>query len=153
MFHAAFLSHSLTQRRLHGIRLIDQWLGLRHMKKVTIPIDEIHDWPSLHKVFKEALGFPEFYGNNMNAWIDCMTSVDEPNDSMTSVWVVKGEFLLLDLGDCTAFAARCPAQYEAILDSSAFVNFRRMKVGEEPVLALSLWNREPLIKETTQPSL
>lgn len=119
------------------------------MKKIAIPVDDIHDWPSFHKVFAETLGFPDFYGNNMNAWIDCMTSIDESDACMSSVSVDKGEFLVLELGDCTAFASRCPAQYEAILDSTGFVNFRRIDVGEEPVLALSFWNRIPLIKEET----
>ena len=86
----------------------------------------------------------------MDAWIDCLTSVDEPNDGMTSVSVNQGECLVLDLGECTDFAQRCPAQYEAILDSTAFVNFRRMEAGDEPVLVLSFWNREPLIKKKTQ---
>jgi len=117
------------------------------MTKVKIPVEEIHDWPSFHAVFAKALGFPDFYGKNMNAWVDCMESVDEPDEGMTSVTVEKGEFLVLDLGECTAFAERCPAQYEAILDSTAFVNFSRMEAGEQPVLAVSGSNREPLMKE------
>lgn len=120
------------------------------MKRIKIPVDQIHDWPSFHRVFAATLGFPAFYGNNMDAWVDCMTSVDEANDGMTSVTVEKGEFLTFELGECTAFAKRCPAQFEAILDSTAFVNFRRIEVGEQPVLVLSFWNREPLIKEPQQ---
>lgn len=115
------------------------------MKKVKIPTEEIHDWASFHKVFSRTLGFPKFYGKNMNAWVDCMTSADAPEDGMMSITVNKGEFLVLDLGECTEFAKRCPAQYEAILDSTAFVNFRRMEIGQDPVLALSFWNMEPLI--------
>ncbi len=51
---------------------------------------------------------------------------------------------VMDLGDCTDFARRCPEQYEAVLDCTAFVNYRRMGVGDKPVLALSFRNREPL---------
>ena len=117
------------------------------MNSIKIPVDEIKDWDSFHKVFQSTLGFPDFYGKNMNAWVDCMTSLDEPEDGMTSIHVKKGEVLVLDLGDCTEFAKRCPVQYEAIIDSTAFVNYRRMEVGEEAVLTLSFWNKEPLIKE------
>jgi Barstar (barnase inhibitor) len=44
---------------------------------VDIPTDRIIDWNSFHDVFSELLGFPEFHGRNMNAWIDCLTDVDD----------------------------------------------------------------------------
>lgn len=114
---------------------------------VKIPTDEIHDWDSFHSVFARVLGFPEFYGRNMNAWIDCMASIDEPEDGLSSVHGTKEAGILLDLGDCTEFAKRCPEQYEAILDCSGFVNYRRIEVGEDPVMSLRLWNREPITKK------
>jgi Barstar (barnase inhibitor) len=112
---------------------------------VKIPVAEIHDWESFHAVFARTLGFPDFYGRNMNAWIDCMTSIDEPQDGMTSIHALKEGWLVLDLGECTDFSQRCPEQYEAILEGVGFVNYRRMDVGEKPVLAVSFWNRKPLL--------
>lgn len=106
---------------------------------VRIPVNEIRDWDSFHSVFSKVLGFPDFYGRNMDAWIDCMTSVDCPEDGMTSIHANKEAGMLLDLGDCTDFAQRCPEIYEAILDCSGFVNYRRMESGEEPILSLSFW--------------
>jgi hypothetical protein len=47
---------------------------------VTIPADRITDWESFHSVFKQALGFPDFYGRNMDAWNDCMTYLDDPTE-------------------------------------------------------------------------
>jgi RNAse (barnase) inhibitor barstar len=44
---------------------------------VAIPVSEIDDWESFHSVFQRELGFPAFYGRNMNAWIDCLISADE----------------------------------------------------------------------------
>ncbi|HEY5893873.1 MAG TPA: barstar family protein [Chthoniobacterales bacterium] len=107
---------------------------------VKIPVERIHDWDSFHTVFAETLGFPAFYGRNMDAWIDCMTSIDSPEDGMSKIHGNKEAGLLLDLGECTEFAQRCPEQYEAILDSVGFVNYRRMKIGEEPILSLSCYN-------------
>jgi len=46
---------------------------------ITIPTHRITDWDSFHDVFAEILGLPGFYGRNMNAWIDCLTSADEPH--------------------------------------------------------------------------
>jgi RNAse (barnase) inhibitor barstar len=39
------------------------------MAFVKINTKQITDWASFHQVCKEAFGFPDFYGNNMNAWI------------------------------------------------------------------------------------
>ena len=111
---------------------------------VKIPTNEINDWKSFHEVFARVLGFPDFYGCNMNAWIDCMTSVDEPQDGLSEIHGTKEAGICLDLGDCTSFARRCPQQYEAILDSSAFVNFRRIEAGEDPVISLSFHNQESI---------
>jgi hypothetical protein len=118
---------------------------------VKVPVAEIHDWESFHTVIARTLGFPGFYGRNMNSWIDCMSSLDEPGEGMISVHVPEGGWLVLDLGECTDFAQRCPEQYEAILDGVGFVNHRRMSAGEEPILTLSFWNQLPLLaaKERT----
>jgi len=112
---------------------------------VVIPVNEIVDWNTFHAVFARELGFPEFYGRNMNAWVDCMTSIDEPDDGMSTVHGTKEAGMLLDLGDCTDFARRCPAQYEAILDSTGFVNHRRIITGDGPVLLLSFRNNESIV--------
>ncbi len=106
---------------------------------VEIDTTKIDGWDSFHDVFVEALGFPSFYGRNMDAWIDCMTSIDAPEDRMTRVHAPKGGVAVLSLSDATGFAARCPEIYGAIIECSAFVNYRRMETGEPPVLALSFW--------------
>jgi hypothetical protein len=105
---------------------------------IAIPVDRISDWASFHDVFQQALGFPDFYGRNMDAWIDCMTSVDTVADGLTNVTVPPGEVLLLRIDDPFDFKRRCPEQYDALLECSAFVNSRRTERGEPPVLALLL---------------
>jgi Barstar (barnase inhibitor) len=107
---------------------------------VSIPADQIRDWDSFHSVFQAALGFPQFYGGNMNAWIDIMTYIDDPPSGMTAVSVAKGELLTLRVDDAPDFQRRCPDQYQALIECTAFVNYRRMKMkkSEAPVLALML---------------
>jgi Barstar (barnase inhibitor) len=106
------------------------------MRTVTVPVEKIVDWPSFHETFQRALGFPDFYGRNMDAWIDCMTSVDTPSDGMTTLTVQPGELLVLRMDNPFEFRRRCPEQYDALVECTAFVNFRRVGVGELPVLAL-----------------
>jgi hypothetical protein len=107
------------------------------MTVVKLDTRRITDWDTFHGVFAEALGFPAFYGRNMNAWIDCMTSLDEPADGLTTVHAPKGGVLALQLNFVDDFARRLPEHYAAVVECAAFVNWRRIENGEAPVLALS----------------
>ena len=107
------------------------------MKIVKINTDDILDWNSFHEVFSSKFRFPSFYGKNMDAWIDCMSSLDSPEDGMTTIHVKPGETLILELDNVTSLAKRNKEIYEAIVECSAFVNHRKIEVGEPPVLAWS----------------
>jgi len=99
--------------------------------------DRITDWPSFQAEFNRVFQFPTFYGRNMNAWIDCMSSLDAPEEEMTSTHCESGKVPPLVLDNVKSFMARCPEQYSAILECSAFANWRRIEQGEPPVLALA----------------
>jgi len=109
------------------------------MVLVKLDTQRITDWDTFHEVFAAAFGFPDFYGRNMDAWIDCMTSLDEPTDGMTRVHAPPGGVVVLELEQVDDFIRRCPEQYEAIIDCSGFVNWRKIEVGEPAVLALSFY--------------
>lgn len=104
---------------------------------ITIDCNEIRNWKTFHDVFAKQFGFPEFYGRNMNAWIDCMTSIDTPEDGMTSVHCAKGSVFTIALLNVNEFRARDRELYDAIVECSSFVNYRRIRIGEAPVLVLS----------------
>jgi len=110
------------------------------MSTLVVPIStrEISDRESFHTVFRQALGFPEFYGRNMDAWIDCLTSIDDPASGMTSPSVSPGEFVMLRIDDAAEFRRRCPDEFSALIECAAFVNYRRVEMGEKPVLGLML---------------
>ena len=105
--------------------------------RVRIDLGEVADWDSFFDLFVAKLGFPGFFGRNMNAWIDCMTCLDSPDAGMTSVQVARGQVLVLELEGVSAFQRRCPEQYAALIESAAFVNWRRLEKGEPAVLTLS----------------
>ena len=107
------------------------------MATVVIRTKAIRDWASFHDVFAEAFGFPDFNGRNMNAWIDCMMSLDEPGAGMTSVHAAPGSVVVLQLDEVDDFATRCPELYDAVVEASALVNWRRLEQGAPAVLALS----------------
>ena len=109
----------------------------RHYSEAVIDLDEIHDWPSFQAVFKRVMGFPDFYGTNMNAWIDCMTRVDAPEDGMSNVHAPRDGVLVLTLISVADFKKRCPEIFDTLVGCAAFVNYRRLEKGDPPVLSLS----------------
>ena len=109
-------------------------------QRVRIETKQITDWESLHAVFQEAFGFPDFYGRNMDAWIDCLTYLDDPDAGMTTIHVDTGNVLVLCISGMTELKKRCPEIYESLVECSAFVNWRRIERGEPAVLALSFYD-------------
>ena len=103
---------------------------------VEIDCSKISNFDSFHNEFRDKLGFPSFYGNNLDAWVDCLTYLDE-HDGMRSITINPGEILTLQLNEYKDLKARCPELTDAIVECSAFVNYRRIEVGDPPVLALS----------------
>jgi len=106
---------------------------------VAIPVSVIEDWETFHSIFQRELGFPTFYGRNMNAWIDCLISADDPDDGMVApgVAAIDGDVLTLELDDVGTFMARCPEQNAALVECAASVNWSRIHNGQRPILALS----------------
>jgi RNAse (barnase) inhibitor barstar len=107
--------------------------------KVALNCENIHDWASFHEEFARVFGFPDFYGKNMDAWIDCMSSLDAPDEGMSTVHCSPGTVLTVQLENVRRFRERCPEQYNALVECSAFVNWRRIDVGMLAVLALSFY--------------
>ena len=100
-------------------------------------------------MFQETLGFLSFYGRNMDAWIDCLTSVDSPADGLTAVTVETGQLLVLRVDNPFEFRSRCPEQYDALVECSALVTSAAPGSGEAPVACPSaLW---PLRRESPLP--
>jgi RNAse (barnase) inhibitor barstar len=110
--------------------------GAVQTQVVKIATSRIVDWGSFHDVFDEALGFPGFYGRNMNAWIDCLTHADDAESGLVANPVASGDLLTISIVDAAEFKQRCPEQFDALIECSAFVNYRRREVGDGPVLAL-----------------
>ncbi len=106
----------------------------RSLPHIRLQTEAITDWPSFHAECRRALGFPDFYGANMNAWIDCMSCLED-DDGMVGIRLGPGELLLLEIPDSTALNARVPEIVNALVECTAFVNQQRYA---EPRIALLL---------------
>ena len=109
------------------------------MNRVKIDCNQIHDWDSFHDVFAEKFGFPDFYGRNMDAWIDCMSYLDDPESGMTKITCSKRDYIIIELENIQNFQKIYPEIYEAIIECSAFVNLRSLEANEHPLLMLSFY--------------
>lgn len=110
---------------------------------VKLDTRRIKDRASFHDVFAETFGFPAYYGRNMDAWIDCISYLNDPEGTDNSVSAGPGEIVVLQLDYVDDFAERCPELYDALIECAAFVNWRQIEAGSGPVLALSYFRTPP----------
>lgn len=103
-------------------------------RTVAVDCAKIKDWHSFHEVFAETFGFPDFYGHNSAAWTDCMTRLDE---EFSTIQVARGELVILQLESAEKLKAAAPSVLSDLLEMCAFVNWRRIEVGEPPILLVS----------------
>ncbi len=95
------------------------------MKVYRIQGNNIKNWKTFHSQFKSEMNFPDYYGENMDAWIDC---VDDLSNEPTLIEIQKGNLL----------KQNAPELLVAIFECSAFVNFRKVEIGEQPTLMVSM---------------
>lgn len=106
------------------------------MPLVRLDAKRIVDWDTFHDVFAEIFGFPSFYGRNMNAWVDCMTYLDDPDAGMTTIHGTAADQVILQIDNVGCLPS---AIYDAIIECAAFVNWRRIEMGEPAILTLSFY--------------
>lgn len=96
------------------------------MNRFKVETNQIPDWNSFHNLFCEQFSFPDYYGENMNAWIDCMEDL-----------VIDG-LTLIEFCDSRNLQERNPEIHRAILQSWAFINYRSTELGKDPLLIISM---------------
>ena len=111
--------------------------GNSDVKRLRLDGGTIQNWDDFHDQCTDRFGFPDFYGRNMDAWIDCLTSLDAPDDGMTTIHVEPGEVLVLEIDNARELKQSCPDVFAAIVECAAFVNDRRVKRERPAVIALS----------------
>lgn len=104
---------------------------------IRIDARRLTDSDSLHAALTEAFGFPDEYGKNLDALVDCLTHLDNPRTAMSRVQVYPGQVALLVLDHVSAKNKQQAAQVKSLVDAVAFVNWRRLEKGQPPVLAVA----------------
>ena len=104
------------------------------MPLVRIDANQISNWDDFHDTFSHVFDFPNFYGRNMNAWIDCMTYLDESAAEMTGIHGSASDMVILHIDNIAGLRDEI---YEALVECAAIVSWRRIEQGEEAILAFS----------------
>ncbi|RZT08093.1 Barstar (barnase inhibitor) [Duganella sp. CF402] len=97
----------------------------------------IKDFDSFHAECKAAMGFPDSYGNTMDAWVDCLSYLRD-EDSMSKFCLKGNEVLEIVIKDAEAMKAAVPDILEEITYCVAGLNERYEDYGEKPALKLTL---------------
>jgi hypothetical protein len=103
------------------------------MAFVQIDAADITSWESFHNSFKTAFGFPDFYGMNMDAWIDCMSCLD---GEFNSFKLETGELLVIEISGTEEFVKQLPEAQTVLAECMAFVNQRFIEDDDKTRIAL-----------------
>jgi len=98
---------------------------------------DIIDEASFHAQCVPAFGFPAFYGNSMDAWVDCLSYLRD-DENMTQFRLKPNEVLEIVVQDAEAMKAQVPDLLEEITFCIAGINERYEDYGEKPALKLVL---------------
>jgi RNAse (barnase) inhibitor barstar len=107
------------------------------MAHVQIDGRRMGDWPSFHQESREKFGFPDFYGCNMDAWIDCLSGLRDA-EGMSSIVLGPEEVLHIELTHLASLQSRAPHILAALEDCIDAVNERYTEDGQGPALQLEL---------------
>ncbi len=105
------------------------------MKKVFIDFSKTKDIADLHNLLKTELGFPDFYGKNVNALIDCLSSMRFPEEGMSQVTLGEKEVLIFEM---SGFSNANMITINNLLIAVEETNKRELNRKREPSILLSI---------------
>tara|TARA_R100000750_G_scaffold51776_1_gene36886 strand:+ start:269 stop:595 length:327 start_codon:yes stop_codon:yes gene_type:complete len=96
------------------------------MAYASLLMKNISNWDDFHAASRVAFGFPSFYGNNGDAWIDCLSYLDQ-NNGMSAFVLAHDETLEVLLADFGQFAEDFPEIAIGVTQLFAAVNARYLE--------------------------
>jgi len=126
------------------------------MKSIQIQEDIFLDQERFHAEFSRIMGFPDFYGSNWDAWIDCMSHINETNEAMSEVTVAKDEALEIEVLVSDGREYDKTSVYAAFSSCVSAVNGRFSQDGSKTRIIVTEkiltpdWNLSDLVKRKEQ---
>lgn len=107
------------------------------MATVCLNGETITDWKTFHLQCQNAFGFPEFYGHNMDAWVDCLSYLRD-DEGMSKFRLKPNEILQIEMTHAELLRLRVPDLLEELKFCIDGINERYEDYGEKPALVLVL---------------
>src|SRR5688572_6981461 len=106
------------------------------MASIHLPGAQITDFEVFHLLCKEQMGLFEGYGMNWNAWIDCLTYLDDSGGGLSTFHLAPGEQLTIEVSGIDELQARLPDLVSLLVQCSGFVNARHLAAQKSNRIAL-----------------
>ncbi|MFQ1700248.1 barstar family protein [Loktanella agnita] len=107
-------------------------------KTIDVDFAKIASREDFHDLFSQVFGFPDFYGRNMHAWIDCMRSLRSPKDGLSKFALGEEEVLLLRMHGFSKFSQLENDFALNILYCIGVVNNFSVDSGTPPLISYSV---------------
>ena len=112
--------NSLEEINFEKVKKLENLIRERKSKnKFQVDANNIVDWKSFHKEFRNELKFPDYYGENMDAWIDCVDEISENSD------------VVIRIKNTQNLKNKNPEILNSLIECSEFVNTRKINQGEK----------------------
>ena len=105
------------------------------MPRIVLPTSEIRNEKTFHAVCQRVFGFPDFYAHTMDAWVDCLSCLDDPAADMSSFTLAPGELLVIVVPNSGGLKDEI---FTALIDGTIAVNTRFVERGKPPPVGLVL---------------
>ena len=105
------------------------------MPRIVLPTSEIRNEKTFHTVCQRVFGFPDLYDHTMDAWVDCLSCLDDPAADMSGFTLAPGELLVIVVPGSAGLKDEV---FTGLIDGSIAVNTRFAERGKPPVVALVL---------------
>lgn len=103
--------------------------------RVLIDFYKVKTMDDFYDQLSDKLGFPDYFGRNGDALIDCLFSLRYPQDEMTSIHVSSDEYLLLELRGFSSVEQKIK---DTLITCIEFVSKKCKEKGQSPSIVLLL---------------
>ncbi len=107
------------------------------MATAQLDAARITDERSFHAECKREFGFPDYYGNTMDAWVDCLSYLRD-GEGMTRFALGENEMLAIEIANSALLRQNLPDLLEELAFCVGGINERYEDYGEKPALKLVL---------------
>ncbi len=104
-------------------------------KHIEIDFNDIKSLEEMHELLMTKLMLPSFYGKNVNALIDCLSSLRHPEDEMTGISLGEDEILTINIKGLSKVNEICLKHFLISIEN---VNMRETSMEKLPSIRLVL---------------